>query len=1182
MRSIHVRWVYDSVTIPTVLRGCSNASLTLLIRLFAVSHVIDETALRAACAEVERLVASGVIPAVEQILSDGEGALGDEELVELVYCELVARESTDRPVTLAELSRRYPHLSDRWKRLCEVHDALAADSPTLDSRRSGSTAIGPGDMKGAGERTEEVKGGGGDAHGIRTLGPYDLHDQIGEGSMGMVYRARQRSLRRTVAVKILSPIWSQPEARQRFRTEAKAAAKLQHPHVVQIIDVGEIDDTPYMAMEMLTGGTLAQRLAREELSHRESADLVATLARTIEFAHDRGIVHRDLKPANILMTHDGQPKIADFGLAKILDTEGFSDRAADTRTGMILGTPGYMAPEQADPNGGPIDGRADVYALGAILYECTTGRPPFRAESPWETLRQVHSQDPVAPRRFSRSLPRDLETICLHCLHKDPARRYRSAGALASDLQRFVTGRTIAARPANLVERGTKLVRRNVAVTLLSLLCAVAFLSGLTGVIWQWRRAERLLAMEQVSSYYQRIALAQFQLTDYNSDAAVELLSQCPAHHRGWEWDYLRTQCEQESAVLRGHTQCVRGISFSDDGTFLYSVAGRWGTSDAGEIRRWALGDHPAAAGCRTTDRPVMDVSYCPVGDRIVTAGLDFRGKSRQGFAVWDGAAFEPIYTAPSRYGGQFACDVGQDGQTVVTGGADGIVRIWDINTGRLRHACEGHSQNVFAVSVSPDSSLAVSASRDRTVRVWSTETGQQLFEFDGEADMRCVSFSPQGNRVYAGGYSGRLASWWLLPSFLQTRRMLTLPVTVVCAIDCSPDGELVAVGDETGRLRMWNADLSQEVSVIGAHRQATTAVAFSSNGAFVATGGSDGDIKIWPVGGQRRQQTVVLGFAAISAPVVTRDGRFWFTGPKLHLGFGESFSRKEILRFDTENRESSVFAHVDAWVRAMSLSDDETRLAAVSDEGRLWVWDLGSGEIQFDRQVNSAGPATGVLFDGTGTHIVTAGENGQLLRWNLSQAATPSVVWQHSDRLSSMARYHGHLLVTTQQGDVYIGPIEKSSREIDPYRRLQGFGQSVDAMAVSETGDMVAVAVGDTIHAGPLRPSPRATWSVRTLRGHQDTITALGFHPDGTRLFSASEDSTLRIWEPSSSREILSIPIPEADAPEIIIDLCGKYVAVTDSREVYILDSDTTAVPIRRSAESQVAGGKPSSPQLN
>jgi tetratricopeptide (TPR) repeat protein len=335
---------------------------------------------------------------------------------------------------------------------------------------------------------------------------YQILQELGRGGMGVVYKARQRALGRVVALKmILAGPYAGIRQLVRFRAEAQAVARLQHPNIVQVYEVGELGDRPFFSMEYVGGGTLEKHLAGNPLPPAAAAELVETLARAMQAAHDQGIVHRDLKPANILLAAGENeppeasqasgrkeesggsspplakvtPKITDFGLAKHLEEE-----VGPTKTGTVLGTPSYMAPEQAAGLNREIGVPADVYALGAILYECLTGRPPFKAATPLETLEQVRTQEPVHPSRLQPRLPRDVQTVCLKCLEKEPSRRYASARDLADDLRRFLDGMPIRARPAGRAERLWKWARRRPLAAALILVSAVAVLSLTAGGWW--------------------------------------------------------------------------------------------------------------------------------------------------------------------------------------------------------------------------------------------------------------------------------------------------------------------------------------------------------------------------------------------------------------------------------------------------------------------------------------------------------------------------------------------------------------------------------------------------------------------------------------------------------------------------------------------------------------------------
>src|SRR5262245_144035 len=426
-----------------------------------------------------------------------------EQSLDNVLAEYIAREEAGRPADRQELLARLPQYAAELREFFANRDQMQRLAAPICDPESGSL------------RSSRSLGK------VRYFGDYELLEEIAAGGMGIVYKARQVSLNRIVAVKmILKGTLASDEDVKRFRAEAEAAANLHHPAIVTIYEVGLHEGQHYFSMEFVDGQSLAQLPREQPLSARQAAEYIRDAAEVVHYAHHQGTLHRDLKPSNILIDRQGRVRITDFGLARRI--EGGSDL---TLTGQILGTPSYMPPEQASGKRSLVAAASDIYSLGAVLYELLTGRPPFRGESPAETLRQVETLDPLSPRLLSPAIPRDLETICLKCLEKEPHKRYGTAQLLADDLGRYLRGEPIIARPIGRLARGWRWCKRNPAVgalsvTVTTLLMTVAAVSTVASVRLKGQRdtvstqsaaiaaqasqikreSERALAAEQVAN----------------------------------------------------------------------------------------------------------------------------------------------------------------------------------------------------------------------------------------------------------------------------------------------------------------------------------------------------------------------------------------------------------------------------------------------------------------------------------------------------------------------------------------------------------------------------------------------------------------------------------------------------------------------------------------------------------
>jgi serine/threonine protein kinase len=655
---------------------------------------------------------------------------------------------------------------------------------------------------------------------------FQIMGVLGKGGMGIVYKARQTKLNRLVALKmILSGELAGEQELARFRLEAEAVARLQHPHIVQIHEIGEASTGPYFSLEYVEGGSLDKKINGTPLPARQAAQLVRTLARAMHAAHEQSIVHRDLKPQNVLLTAAGKPKITDFGLAKKLD-----GAKGQTQSGAIVGTPSYMAPEQA---GGKKDigPAADIYALGAILYELLTGRPPFKAETPLDTVLQVLSEEPVAPIKLNPKVPRDLETICLKCLQKDPGKRYASAEELAEDIQRFVEGRPIRARPVGGVERMWRWCRRN------------PVLSGLSAT------ATMLLILAGVMtsiSYFKAKDVE--RLTGVNKQKAGEA-----------EKEKLRAENalwinQAGRAWQQNREGNVTSVAISSDGRWIVS-----GDSD-GTVKVWDTGTAQGKLSLKGhSSSRHTSVAISSDDRRIVSGGRNGTVK------VWDAATGQVQLTLRGQTGDITSVALSGDGRRIVSGSTaywdgnakvehPGTVKVWDAATGKEKLTLRGHTGNVTSVAISGDGRRIVSGSNsDRnprvehpgTVKVWDAATGkEQLTLTTGHVLLGySVAISGDGRRIVSGSEFRPPKVWDAATG--QELRTLTGHTFGVESVAISRDGRRIVTGGVDKTVKVWDAATGQALRTLTGHTWNVRSVAISSDGRWIVSASTDG-IRFW------------------------------------------------------------------------------------------------------------------------------------------------------------------------------------------------------------------------------------------------------------------------------------------------------------------------------------------------
>ncbi len=1026
--------------------------------------------------------------------------------------QLEPAQSRDDRISKTDLGQTVPQALERNTITIDCHGAITSRNVSGGEAEAGEASgqNGPSEPVGEahaetgsfdlrfGPKTESERASVGVS---RYLGEYELLEEIARGGMGVVYRARQVKLNRLVALKLVRDAsLAGPSELRRFRTEAEAIARLDHPNIVPIFEIGQVNDQPYFSMKLIEGGNLTRYLTWLQENSREAARIMACVSRAVHYAHQRAILHRDIKPSNILLDEEKEPYVTDFGLAKRFD-EG--NPSALTVTGALMGTPSYMPPEQASGGSKSLTTAADVYSLGATLYEALTGQPPFKGDSVAETLRLVVDDEPIRPRVRNATIDRDLETITLKCLAKEPTRRYGTAAELADDLERWNEGRPISARPVGPGERALKWVKRRPSLAALILALHLALIGLVATGVWFTLQLRDALQAAESNLYAADMILAGRYARERQPHLALPLLSKhvpnSPTAHdqRSFEWFFLRDQCEPQH-VPSGVAPLV-ALAFHPSGNLLAFDSDERGTC------LWNLDENVEVASLRRQVKvATYDLAVSPDGQWLTHVEGNERvhlwsAKSRQieksfeprsGY-IWS-VAFSPdsrrlgvlcsrtemrnvhlydisteskvlsIHVESKEIGIQRPRGLGfsPDGQTLAFARDRDIV-ICDARSGIERRTLSGHAGFVTRLNYSPDGSLLASSSIDGTACIWTAETGElrHTLKSGRSGSVHCVVFSPDGRRVATAG-AGNLA-------------------------------------------HVWDVETGQEVSAI-AHPNEVRSVAFSTDGTRLATASRGSDIMIWNLAGIH--STVVEAQAAAITNAVLRS--------------------------------------------------DARQFASLAEDRSFCLWNLDERlRVQPPLRVELPFEASGLAYDPEGGSLAICGETGEIQVHDTEDGRRVTKFPAHSGTIMSLAyRPDGrHLAAVGTEGLVRI--FDVATRQV--LNRLEGHRGTVAAVAYSPDGSRLATAGGDQ----EIRVWDTTHYRLAdTLSGHDGWVNCLAFDAESRRLLSGSEAGRVSLWDLdglySNSRTISQEPVPVLS---VAFSPDGRRIATSgEDRSIKIRDSTT------------------------